>query len=82
MAKMRDSAKGCILLTHHQPASSRTSESQHADEAVALLKTAGVYSGIDAWIWGHEHRCVVFKPKAQRTNKRLKDAPAFCACRG
>ena len=82
MAKMRDSAKGCILLTHHQPASSRTSESQHADEAVALLKTAGVYSGIDAWIWGHEHRCVVFKPKAQRTNKRLKDAPAFCACLG
>jgi hypothetical protein len=82
MARMRDPAKGCILLTHHQPASSRSSEKQHADEAVALMKAAGVYSQIDAWIWGHEHRGVVFKPKAQRTVKRLKDAPEFCACMG
>ena len=82
MAKTRNPAKGCVLLTHHQPASSRTSESQHADEAVAMLKSAGVYAGIDAWIWGHEHRCVVFKPKAARAAKRLKDAPGFCACLG
>ncbi len=82
MSQARNPAKGCILLTHHQPGSSRTSESQHADEAVASLKAAGVYSQIDAWIWGHEHRCVVFKPKAQRTNQRLKDAPGFCACLG
>ncbi len=82
MAKVRDQSKGCILLTHHQPGSSRSNESQHADEAVALLKAGGVYAGIDAWIWGHEHRGVVFKPKAQRTSKRLKDAPAFCACLG
>ena len=79
MAKARNPAKGCILLTHHQPASSRTSESQHSDEAVAMLKAAGVYSGIDAWIWGHEHRCVVYKPKAGRSNKRLQEAPGFCA---
>ena len=82
MAAMRDPGKGCILLTHHQPASSRSTEAQHADEAVALLKSAGVYSQIDAWIWGHEHRGVVFKPKAERTTKRLKDAPNFCACLG
>ena len=82
MAKMRNPAKGCILLSHHQAASSRTSESQHADEAIAMLKAAGVYATIDAWIWGHEHRCVVFKPKAQRVGKRLKDAPPFCACLG
>ena len=82
MARVRNKAKGCILLTHHQPSSSRTVESQHADEAVAMLKAAGVYSQIDAWIWGHEHRCVVFKPKAARKTARLKDAPGFCACLG
>ena len=82
MARMRNKAKGCILLTHHQPASSRKIESQHADEAVAMLKSAGVYSQIDAWLWGHEHRAVVFKPKAARKTVRLKDAPGFCACLG
>ena len=82
MAGKRDASKGCVLLTHHQPASSRTSEAQHADEAVKLLKKYGVYGQIDAWLWGHEHRCVVFKPKARRTTPRLVDAPEFCACIG
>ena len=82
MAKTCDASKGCVLLTHHQPASSRTSEAQHADEAVKLLKKYGVYGKVDAWLWGHEHRCVVFKPRAQRTTPRLVDAPEFCACIG
>ena len=82
MASQRNPAKGCILLTHHVPAASRTTEGQHADAAVATLKAAGIYSQIDAWIWGHEHRCVVFKPKAERVVKKLKEAPGFCACVG
>lgn len=82
MVSRRDPAKGCVLLTHHQPASSRTSEEQHADEAVKLLKKERVYEQIDGWLWGHEHRCVVFKPKAERTTPRLADAPEFCACIG
>ncbi len=82
MAEVRNHAKGCILLTHHQPASSRSGDTQHSDQAVALLKEHKVYDSIDAWIWGHEHRCVIFKPKAERKNKRLKDAPEFCACVG
>ena len=82
MAGKRDASKGCVLLTHHQPASSRTSEAQHADEAVKLLEKHGVYGQIDAWLWGHEHRCVVFKPKAKRTTPRLAKAPEFCACIG
>jgi len=82
MAGRRDASKGCVLLTHHQPASSRTSEKQHADEAVKLLKKEGVYAQIDAWLWGHEHRCVVFEPKAERITPRLADAPEFCACIG
>ena len=47
-----------------------------------MLKSARIYPLIDAWIWGHEHRCVVFKPRAERTTRRLKDAPDFCACLG
>lgn len=82
MKKVRNPAKGCILLTHHQPASSRTSEKQHAKEAIASLRAAGLYDQIDAWIWGHEHRGVVFKPKADRRHKVLKEAPGFCACLG
>lgn len=82
MAQQRNAAKGCVLLTHHQPASSRSSEGQHADEAVKLLLQEGVYGQIDAWFWGHEHRCVVFKPKGQRANPRLAAAPDFCACIG
>ncbi len=82
MKQVRDPSKGCILLTHHQPASSRTSEKQHANEAIAALRTAGLYDQIDAWIWGHEHRAVVFKPKSARKHKVLKDAPGFCSCLG
>lgn len=83
MAAVRNPAKGCVLMTHHQPASSRTTEKQHADEAVKLLTKAGVYHQIDAWFWGHEHRAVVFHPRAQRTVAGgLKNAPEFCVCLG
>jgi hypothetical protein len=82
MAARRNAAKGCVLLTHHQPASSRKHDTQHSEEAIKLLKRAGVYGQIDAWLWGHEHRCVVFKPQSKRTSARLVDAPAFCACIG
>ena len=82
MKKTRNPAKGCVLLTHHQCASSRKSESQHSEEAVKALVDAGLYSQLDAWIWGHEHRAVVFKPRAKRKDARLKAAPNFCACVG
>lgn len=82
MAQQRRPTKGCVLMTHHQPASSRTTEDQHSDEAVRQMKQAGVYNTIDAWLWGHEHRCVVFKPKAERHTPRLRQAPDFCACIG
>lgn len=82
MAQVRNPAKGCILLTHHQPAASRTSEKQHADQTIALLQKAKVYHTIDAWLWGHEHRAVVFRPKIEREDLRLANAPEFCACIG
>ncbi len=82
MAARRDDRKGCILLTHHQPASSRSDEGQHSRHAINMLRAAGIYHRIDAWIWGHEHRCVVFKPKAERVNPVLRIAPQFCACLG
>lgn len=88
MRGVRNKDKGCILLTHHQPASSRTSETQHANATVAALQNAKLsdattlYDSIDAWIWGHEHRAVVFKPKGKRDHKVLKKAPSFCCCLG
>lgn len=82
MKLARDRTKGAVLLTHHQSASSRKGENQHSDEAVQLLQQAGLYEGLDAWIWGHEHRAVVFKPKAERVDFRLASAPPLCACVG
>lgn len=82
MGRERRAGKGCILLTHHQPVSSRTGDKQNAKEAVKALKKAGVYDTIDAWFWGHEHRAVVFKPKSQRQLDVLQAAPAFCCCLG
>lgn len=82
MARVKHPDKGCVLLTHHQPASSRSTEKQHANEAITALKAAGVYDKIDAWIWGHEHRAVVFRPRAERKNAVLKQAPPLCCCLG
>lgn len=82
MKQTRDLAKGAILLTHHQPTSSRKGDGQHSDVAVKMLQAAGLYETIDAWIWGHEHRAVVFKPKQERKDPRLINAPSLCACLG
>jgi hypothetical protein len=48
-----------MLMTHHQPFS--------AYEPVGQLMTDQVKSAVgegklDAWIWGHEHRCMVYQP--------------------
>jgi hypothetical protein len=82
MKQTRDPTKGAVLLTHHQPTSSRRGDKQHSDSAVQMLEAAGLYHTIDAWIWGHEHRAVVFKPKQERTDPRLVNAPSLCACLG
>jgi hypothetical protein len=48
-----------MLLSHHQPFSAyeRGGEKLEAKLAGALST-----SHIDSWFWGHEHRCVLYKP--------------------
>jgi Calcineurin-like phosphoesterase len=60
MARERARAphKGCVVLTHHQLFSARHNQG-HSPKVERKLRHAGVRDGIDAWIWGHEHRCVV-----------------------
>jgi len=49
--------RGTILMTHHQPFSA------YETVDTPLLKTIGdALAGhrIEAWLWGHEHRCAVY----------------------
>jgi hypothetical protein len=55
----RPSTMGTILLSHHQPFSAH-GEGNH----ILRRKIAPVLATnqVDAWIWGHEHRCIVYGP--------------------
>jgi hypothetical protein len=61
-----------ILLTHHQPFS--------AYEAVNGTLANTIVSGlgerrVKAWIWGHEHRCAVYRPRIDaQTDKYVSNA--------
>jgi 3',5'-cyclic AMP phosphodiesterase CpdA len=62
--KLRASQRKTMLLSHHQPFSAYDAEvSQAMTEKVQNAVPAG--RSIDAWIWGHEHRCTVYgnRPK-------------------
>jgi hypothetical protein len=46
------------LLSHHQLFSTHEGGAQRmADKLTPVLEDAG---GVDAWLWGHEHRCIVY----------------------
>jgi hypothetical protein len=47
-----------MLLSHHQLFSSYESGSDDMRKALGGVLNAG---GIDAWFWGHEHRCMLYK---------------------
>jgi hypothetical protein len=52
--------KKIILLSHHQPFSAWEGDSPLLLQALdPLIKGP---RPIDAWFWGHEHRCAVYKP--------------------
>jgi hypothetical protein len=57
--KLRSSSRKTMLLTHHQPYSA-------FDEVdpplLGKLEPAFEIRPVDAWIWGHEHRCCVYEP--------------------
>ncbi len=51
-----------VLLTHHQL------KSRHHHVGGNLATRLGAVladPGVDAWIWGHEHLCMKFAPRAQ-----------------
>jgi 3',5'-cyclic AMP phosphodiesterase CpdA len=57
----REPTRKTILLSHHQLDSvhDRGRISRHILEGVKPYLDAGA---IDAWFWGHEHRCVAYQP--------------------
>lgn len=63
------SERRTILLTHHTPLLAG------ASELLRRVGTAVGYGGLDAWFWGHEHRCEVYSPHAL-------DADLFASCVG
>jgi hypothetical protein len=52
-----------ILLTHHQFLS--THEHHLRGDFPAKLRRTFEAGGVEAWFWGHEHRCMTFYPRPQ-----------------
>jgi hypothetical protein len=49
-----------ILLSHHQPFSAY--EQVNPTLEVEVAEAIGADRTLEAWLWGHEHRCTVYKP--------------------
>lgn len=58
LAQKLASSKRTMLLTHHQPFSAYESVTQ-----AMTVKVRGALDGqvLDAWLWGHEHRCGIYE---------------------
>jgi hypothetical protein len=57
-------SKRTMLLTHHQPFTSFEDDFKEP-KMVAKLKAAIGDRRIDAWLWGHEHMCCVYRDDLQ-----------------
>ena len=63
-----------IFLTHHQPVSAHSHENddaKHLREDVKTLKSQSRQNAIYGWIFGHEHRMVVYDDKVVGYKARL-----------
>jgi hypothetical protein len=56
--KLRESDRKTMLLTHHQPFSAYDPELK--PPLLERLQPAFAVRKLDAWLWGHEHRCYVY----------------------
>lgn len=56
------SLRGTVLMTHHQPFSPY--EEVTAPLAGTVARALGSCK-LDAWLWGHEHRCAVYDPNLE-----------------
>jgi hypothetical protein len=57
--RVRNAASGTILLTHHQP----FSPYEQVTTPLAATVATALGRNVDAWLWGHEHRCAVYEPE-------------------
>ncbi len=57
--RVRRAGRRTVLLTHHQPFSAY--EQVNSPLAGAIAESLAGLT-LDAWLWGHEHRCAVYKP--------------------
>lgn len=72
-----DPAKGVILLTHHQLFSARQGEG-NSEQIRDALKARGIWKNVRGWIWGHEHRAVLYAPSWSKAKYDL----SFALCLG
>jgi hypothetical protein len=56
--KLQARSRRTMLLTHHQPFSAYEAVSQAMSKKVAAVVDSE--RKLDAWIWGHEHRCTIY----------------------
>jgi len=56
--KLRESDRKTMLLTHHQPFSAYNPKLK--PPFLKRLQPAFAVRPLDAWLWGHEHRCYVY----------------------
>ncbi len=61
--------KKMILLTHHQPFSAWENDSPQLIDALAPVLRRR--KPVEAWFWGHEHRCAVYEPSHNVTYPAL-----------
>ncbi len=61
LMRLRNSApgKGLILMSHHQLFSLYENDSPLLQRRIEPLLSSG--DPVDAWFWGHEHRCAVYE---------------------
>jgi Calcineurin-like phosphoesterase len=57
-----------ILLTHHQPFSAYEEITTPLEDQISQAITP--HDPVEAWLWGHEHRCAVYKRGVLRDDGR------------
>jgi hypothetical protein len=75
----RAAGRGTILLSHHQPFSAY--EQVQTPLAATVAQAVGSERKVEAWLWGHEHRCTVYEPDIV-TDEKYGDTANYTAIVG